>query len=34
MRIDVESTNEYYVVQWASEPYTLQEDKDIKDIHH
>ena len=34
MSIDVESMNGYYVVQWESEPYTLQEDKDIKDIHH
>ena len=29
MRID-KSTDEYYVVQWTSKPYTLQEDKDLK----
>ena len=34
MRTDDESTDGYYIVQRTSEPYTLQEDKDIKDIHH
>ena len=29
MRPDDEITDGYYVVQWTSEPYTLQEDKDI-----
>ena len=30
MKTDDESTNEYYVLQWTSEPYTLQEDKEIE----
>ena len=30
MRIDCESTDAYYVVQWKSESYTLQEDKKRK----
>ena len=27
---DDESTDGYYVLQWKSEPYTLQEDKEMK----
>ena len=30
MRTDDESTDGYYIVQRTSEPYTLQEDKDMK----
>ena len=30
MRTDDESTDEYYVLQWTSESYTLQEDKEIE----
>ena len=30
MKTDEESTNIYYVVQWTSEPYILQEDKETK----
>ena len=30
MKTDDESTNEYYVLQWKSEPYTLQEDKEME----
>ena len=32
MRIDDESTYGYYVVPWTSEPYTLQEDNDMRDF--
>ena len=32
-RIDDESTDGYYVIQWTSEPYILQKDK-WKVIHH
>ena len=27
MRTDDDSTDGYYILQWTSEPYTLQEDK-------
>ena len=30
MRIDGENTDVHYVVQWTNEPYTLQEDKEMK----
>ena len=30
MRVDDESTDGYYGTQWTSEPYTLQEDKEMK----
>ena len=30
MRTDDEQTDGYYVVQWKSEPYTLQEDKCVE----
>ena len=30
IRIDDESTDGYYVLQWTSEPYTLQEDKEME----
>ena len=30
MRIDGENTDEHYIVQWTSEPQTLQEDKEMK----
>ena len=31
MRIDAVSTDGYYVLQWTSEPYTLQKYKEIED---
>ena len=30
IRIEDENTDWYYVFQWTSEPYTLQEDKEIE----
>ena len=30
MRIDGKITDEYCVVQWISEPYTLQKNKEMK----
>ena len=30
MRIDDKSTDTYFVVQWTREPYTLQEDNEMK----
>ena len=33
MRTNDESTDGYYVLQWTSEPYTLQEDKERRVIH-
>ena len=30
IRTDDESSDGYYVLQWTSEPYTLQEDKDME----
>ena len=33
MRTNDESTDGYYVLQWTSEPYTLQEDKEGRVIH-
>ena len=30
MRIGDDSTDRYYIAQWTSEPYTLQEDKNKK----
>ena len=30
MRTDDESTDGYYVLQWTSEPYTIQEDKEME----
>ena len=30
MRTDDKSTDGYYVLQWTSEPYTLQEDKEME----
>ena len=31
MRTDDKSTDGYYVLQWTSEPYILQEDKEMED---
>ena len=31
MKIDDESTDGYYIIQWTSGPCSLQEDKDTKD---
>ena len=30
MKTDEENINEFYVVQWMNEPYTLQEDQYLK----
>lgn len=30
MKTDEENINEFYVVQWINEPYTLQEDQYMK----
>ena len=30
MRTDDESTDKYYISQWTSKPYKLQEDKEMK----
>ena len=33
IRTDDESANGYYVLQWTTEPYTLQEDKECRVIY-